>query len=373
MRVINTPSINPVIKSVSREKWLKTMKQASESQSINKAIVAEKIDSKNNMLEQNTKVFTPILKSIATLKSHTNHGEEHDITEHTSIFDTSKTLSELFETYIKKLSEDVYEVKLKNILHEIQGAVSERDEMIKNYEELNDDTIESLIILKNSVSNTDDKIDELLVRLDEHNLDKQRLEDLREMHTCYKNSTDEIINSLKSENQSLIEKVPKTIKDYTLDELKVFIESIDDYDKVTFLRNNLPNIRNEATMSHNVYNNVYNKNRHMKASDSLRKDMPSVNAAIIQYKTDLLTETLDLTGTATESKPSDQPFGTHTGQGVCVSPNNKNLDLVNLLLASNRAGNTSGFKEFEGKLNKLLDKKMITKSDYETFLKSWRC
>ena len=214
MRRINTPSINPVIKSVSREKWLQTMKQASESQSINKAIVAEKIDSKNNMIEQNTKVFTPILKSMVTLKSHAPQGEpqgqqDENFDKLDKYFDTSKTLSELFATYVKKLSEDVYEVKLKNILHEIQGEVIERDTIIKNYEQLNDDTTESLIILKNSVSKTDDKIDELLFRLEENNMDKQRLEDLREMHTCYKTSTDEIINSLKAENQSLLKKYRK--------------------------------------------------------------------------------------------------------------------------------------------------------------------
>ena len=74
-----------------------------------------------------------------------------------------------------------------------------------------------------------------------------------------------------------------------MDELNDFIESIDDNDIVTFMRKNLPNIRNETKMSHNNYNNVYNTNRHMKTTSSLRKNVPAVKAAIIQYKTDMET------------------------------------------------------------------------------------
>ena len=66
---------------------------------------------------------------------------------------------------------------------------------------------------------------------------------------------------------------------------------------------------------------------------------------------------------------SDSGMPSTSGSGF---DKEKNMMLVNLLLASNRAGNDAGFNEFKEKLNKLLSKKMISSSDYEKFVKNWR-
>lgn len=357
-RKINTPSINPMLKNISREQWLERLKSASESQKINNSIVAQNIDSRNGVFEQNTKVYAPIIKSMSTLfkspQTTTNQSDNNDNNANvTSNFHISLELSKLLEEYVKKLSEHSNN-NLKIVLSEIEKTMTERDQIIKHYESLNDDSTEKLIQLKDKIDKTNDKFDELLIRLDENNLDKERLEDLREMHQNYKTETEQVINSLKTEITELQEQLAKTLKDFTVEELKDYIETLDDDNLVLFLQNNLPKIRAENKMTSNEYNNVYKTNRHMKASSSLKKDIQSVKNAIIQYKSDQST----------------------TGQGydrlTTCSDKHKNLELVNLLLASNKAGNTSGFKEFEQKLNKLLDNKMISKDDYECFIKSWR-
>jgi hypothetical protein len=58
-------------------------------------------------------------------------------------------------------------------------------------------------------------------------------------------------------------------------------------------------------------------------------------------------------------------------QGTGIDTN-KEFDSAKLLLASNNAGNTAGFEEFNSKLRDLVKRGIITKTTYKKFINSWR-
>ncbi len=75
------------------------------------------------------------------------------------------------------------------------------------------------------------------------------------------------------------------------------------------------------------------------------------------------------TRSVTKTKSSDKP--SNSGNGLSPAAV-KDVNRIQVLLASNNAGNDSGIQEFLRILKKLLRQKIISRTDYNRFIESWR-